>query len=736
MSFTLLHGIIVDLKRVIVLFLKCSANAESCEKRVNPSAWLAFLILSGCCCSTDRFDLPALSEPSNRQSDAALEDDSASLLDIDAQASELLVIRMVPASGPFVGGNQVLVRGSGFTSESRVYIGGRMVRSQDATFVDTNRLSIIVPAGEPGPSDVLVERGSDSATLEGGYTYSALYLDPASGSTAGGTLVEIIGNGTAFSEGVEVRFDSEACLDVRRFSPTRLSCRTPPMRAGAADVTVFDPASKEKPLVAEEAFLYIDTANATNGGLAGEPIEGTINVTVFDSTLGIRLQGVFVMVGDDINTPLQGLTDERGQITFSDPGLAGPVTVHAALKCFEKGSIVSFDATDVTIFLRTLIGIDPACMDFDLFEFEIPDLPEDSGRAMTTISGELVLPQRDEFYYNDWNRIPQPRDNEQRVIYIFTTQASATSLNPNPKTAEGLQRVVEGETAVANAGFPYKITSRSGGLAVYALAGIENRNKREFFPYLMGVTRDVIATPGKETNGVDILVDIPLDREFQVKLLELPQSTPEGPLRFRAQAHVDLGGQGVIVREVNGNSIDLVSKSNGDATFRFLAQPAMIDSLADGRYALLVGWYTGSDDEPPYTAMIKRGVEQSVEPLVLRKELLGLPQAVAPKDGESIPQDRILSWTADGPQPDLHIVTIEGGDGYPAWRQIVPGRLRETPIPDLGSIANLQDIAQGRVIWKVRAVRIPEFRFNQFQYDVLSSRYWTHDALNAFGIKR
>ncbi len=714
----------------------CNAKNSACEKRVKSLFFLALVIAFGCRCSVSEFKLPALPEATDDPSDAEVADAPGSLLDIDASSMELLLTGVVPASGPFVGGNQAVVRGSGFTSDSTVIIGGQTVRSQDVTLIDSHRLSIIVPAGEPGPSDVVVERGAESAVLENGYTYHSLFVDLTTGSTAGGTLVEIIGNGTAFSQDAAVLFDTTSCLDIQVYSETRLTCKTPPMPAGSVDVSVTDPESSDNPVIAADAYAYADTANAVNGGLAGSPINGTINVTVVDSLLGVRLAGAYVVVGDDLDTPLQGLTDARGQITFSSEGLDGPVTIHAALHCFENGSIVAFDATDVTIFLRTLIGIEPSCTEIDLFEFEIPDFPTDTARAVASIAGELILPQLDEFFYNDWSRIPKPRDNEFRVAYIFTTRSSATSSQTNPNTTDGLHRVVEGESEIQTLGYPYKISARSGGLAVYALAGIENRSTREFTPYFMGVTRDVVTAPGEETSPIDIYVDIPLDREFSVELVELPQQTPTGPYQFRAQAHVDLGGQGVIVREVNNNVIDLIRKSSGDAVFRFFAQPAMIDRLTDARYAVLLGWYTGPADEPPYTEMIRRGVEQTVDPLILQDELLGLPQAISPEDGEPIPENRILSWRSDGLQPDMHIVTIEGGDGYPAWRQIVPGSVRETPIPDLSSIPDLEDIAEGFITWKVRAVRIPSFQYNQFQYDQLSSRRWTHEALNAFTMKR
>jgi len=45
----------------------------------------------------------------------------------------------------------------------------------------------------------------------------------------------------------------------------------------------------------------------------------------------------------------------------------------------------------------------------------------------------------------------------------------------------------------------------------------------------MGVARDVLTAPGDETVGIDIHMDIPLDREQQVELTRLPAGKPRGP---------------------------------------------------------------------------------------------------------------------------------------------------------------------------------------------------------------
>jgi hypothetical protein len=281
------------------------------------------------------------------------------------------------------------------------------------------------------------------------------------------------------------------------------------------------------------------------------------------------------------------------------------------------------------------------------------------------------------------------------------------------------------------AGYPYRIFVVPAALAVYALAGIEVGTSREFIPYRMGVTRDLVAAPNQEVAGADIFADIPLDRELQVLLGDLPRRTPAGPELFSVRATIDLGGEGVIVREVNGDPLDLIQSPSGGSPFRFFAQPAFLGRLADARYRIEVGWYTGGESDPPYTATFRQGIAQPAGP-VLFDDLLGLPQAVSPAAGEPIPGDRILRWEADGEQPDLHVVTLAGGDGVRAWRQIVPGRLRQTPIPDLSELAELEDIRAGTITWAVRAVKIPAFLYDEFAYDYLSERYWTHEAFNSF----
>ena len=93
-------------------------------------------------------------------------------------------------------------------------------------------------------------------SLLGGFLYLQI-LDvsmvvPATGSLAGGNLVELSGSG--FQRGATVRFDGVLATDVRVLSPGRISLRTPPGHFGTADVRVDNPDGRY--VVKADAFLY------------------------------------------------------------------------------------------------------------------------------------------------------------------------------------------------------------------------------------------------------------------------------------------------------------------------------------------------------------------------------------------------------------------------------------------------------------------------------------------------
>lgn len=632
--------------------------------------------------------------------------------------TDLSIERVVPNHGPFGGGNRVILRGSGFGGEPNVFFGTRAVQPADHEVIDSRRLAVIVPAGEPGAVDVRVEVGGAEATLSAGYTYDTIAVDPSRGATSGGTFVTITASGgLSFEAGDQPIFGRTPCTDVMLVSPVRITCRAPAGSAGYLDVIV-QRASSEEVARAVDAYQYYDTSDPFGGGLGGGPIAGSINLTAINAVTGDPIEGAFAIIGEDLSTPHQGLTDALGQVTFSGSDLIGAQRIHIAKFCFERTSVISFDASDVTVFLVPWMS--PMCG----MGMAPPNMSR--GRNGSFIEGHLVWSQ--DMRAQTWDNVPEPRAGWVRVAYVYTTVAGIGVENPNPAAGGSRQRVLESD----GDGFAYRIFARPAGLAVYALAGLEETNTGRFVPYVMGVARNVLAGPGETVPGVDILMEIPLDHTIAVEAGMRPPEARTGPDRFRVDAYLDLGGEGLIERVVNGQAFGVVRARTADRPFRFVGEPALQGSLADARYRVIAGWYTSEFDGQPYTVVVQNGVVQVDDPVIM-PDFLGIPEAISPAYGEQLPTDRVLRWAERGEvEPDLHMLVMVGGDGQPAWRMFVRGDVFEAPIPDLSSIEGLDDISSGPITWAVYAVKIPGFDFDTFSYAHLNDRFWSHYSVDYF----
>lgn len=637
---------------------------------------------------------------------------------------ELSILRVAPDHGPFTGGTTSVLRGTGYDDESQVTFGEHAVQPADHTLVDSRRLQVVVPAGDVGTVDVTVQVGDATFTLPDAYTYDALALDPTSGSISGGTFVTILGSGTGFVDGDRVLFGRSECTDVTVVSATRITCRTPPLSAGTVDVSVVR-AEDGTTTTAVGAYTYYDSSDPYSGGLGGGPITGSINVTVIDAYTGLYVPDAFAILGEDLATEHQGFTDVMGGVTFSGPDLMGQQTIHVSKHCYERTSFVAFDAQDVTVFLTP--WLDPAC------GMGSGGGGSSRGRNGSFIEGELIWRGPNEYGPNPWDNIPAERTGWNRAAYVFTTRLRVSSTNPDPSAGGGTNRVIEQVTASSVLGYPYRIYARPAGLAVYALAGLENPSTGQFVPYVMGVARNVLAGPGETVPGVDIVMDIPLDHYVEVELGAQPAAVAGGPDRYRFEATLDLGGEGVIVRAWDAFNFDVFRRYSVSDAVRFLPEPALQGTLSDGRYRIAAGWYTTEWDQPPYTRVLQTGVT-AVDDVVQLPDFLGIPEATAPTDGSPIPTDRVLRWepSAGGIEPDFQLLLLTGGDGNPAWRIFLPGNVNEAPIPDLSAIPDLDDLAPGTLYWVLYAVKVPGFDFDEFRYTYLSDAYWSHAALNQF----
>lgn len=167
-----------------------------------------------------------------------------------------VVSSVTPARGPAQGGTRITLTGANFQPGARVTVAG--LPAFAPVVVNSTTISVVTNSGPPGPADVVVQNlDTQEGTLAAGYTYdpapSLTAISPASGTTAGGTVVTLTGSG--FRTGATVRFGSTAATAVTVSSPTELQATTPARPLGVVTVRVTNDDGQEASLV--RAFRFV-----------------------------------------------------------------------------------------------------------------------------------------------------------------------------------------------------------------------------------------------------------------------------------------------------------------------------------------------------------------------------------------------------------------------------------------------------------------------------------------------
>ncbi|MDR3502421.1 MAG: IPT/TIG domain-containing protein, partial [Legionella sp.] len=230
-----------------------------------------------------------------------------------------------PNSSSITGGITATISGSGFVPGTTVTIGG--VTASAITIVNSTTLTLTVPAYVSGSlvADVVVNNGTGSATLTGGFTYvvgapTLSGISPSTGSSAGGTLVTI--TGTGFTPGTTVTFGGVAATNVNVGSANTLTAVTPAYVNGAftVDVVVNNGVSNA---TLSHAFTYQATApTLTSVTPNTDSVTGGATITVNGSGFGA---GTSLAIG--------GITATNIQITNS-------TTLTATVPAYVSGSLI------------------------------------------------------------------------------------------------------------------------------------------------------------------------------------------------------------------------------------------------------------------------------------------------------------------------------------------------------------------------------------------------------------
>lgn len=620
-----------------------------------------------------------------------------------------LVVGVIPDHGPFNGGNQVIVRGANFNEDAVVQFGGALAQPRDTEFVDRGRIRVIPPGGRPGEVEVTVDIDGRRAVLPRGYRYDAFYADPTEGSSGGGTLINIRGSGTGFTDATNVLVDDQPCREIRVVGPEQLSCVTSAHSEGRVAITVQTGASTIR---VEDAFNYTDGgAESTRGGLGGGPIQGNIGVTVLAGNTGDPIPNALVYVGSDpyVSPPLSARTNDRGRATVSGENLRGPVSLTVSARCFNSHTVQVFDARNVTLYLYAQMI--PECA-----MGSPPSGGGGRGVFGASVSGELVWDGPNEFAPNPWRNVPIPRAGERRVAYVYATQTDILAQPREPGDGNVVLEIVT--PGYGGRGYPFTIATRPSGLAVYAIAGVENIRTQRFTPYIMGVARGVLASPRAAITNVVVNMNIPLDHRTEVEVSNLPGTTNGQPDRVRVEAFVDLGGEGVIARP----EISVVGRDETER-YSLVALPAFTGALADARLIVRGLFSTGEYYTPPTSVIVVGGITSPDDTVRLR-DWVGIPNLSSPVENGRLSSDRAVRFAVNGASPDMWWMNLSGDVLY--WQTFARGTERSFFFPDISRIDGLRDLPLGAQLYmSINGIRTPGFDFDNFRYTYLSLLYWT-----------
>lgn len=270
---------------------------------------------------------------------------------------------VLPSSGPMTGGTSIEIRGVRFPENVKVYVGALQATSVER--ISDSRVRAISPRGSEGWVPVRIVDAADvevEAVLSDAFRYEGAFslarIEPTTGAQAGGTRTIV--RGTGFRPGMSVSFGRTSTSRITIEDPFTAVVYTPRGEVGTVDVDGLSPAGEPGSLPA--SFTYFDPGT-TAGGSSGGPLNGALNVTVLEDSRGPRggfpLEGALVILGSDDSTPLQGLTDSRGQITFSSTVLVKAQTVTAALFGYQSTTVVNQSSENLTILLAPNFELGP-----------------------------------------------------------------------------------------------------------------------------------------------------------------------------------------------------------------------------------------------------------------------------------------------------------------------------------------------------------------------------------------
>lgn len=601
---------------------------------------------------------------------------------------------------------------------------------QDCHVVDAALITcLLTAADQEGSVDIDVQIGDTHAVLSHGFAFIDLrveHITPDQIAIAGGTRVSVEGHG--FGADSRVFVNDMPATDVVVEDAQHLVFRAPrgqpgrvPLRLETNGVAVRIP----------DALTYFDPANTVNW-TSGHAINGTVNVTVIDDATR-RIAGAYVIL-DHANPAYRGITDERGQITFSGADIVGPVSVHAGKPNYGAFSWIQIDSEFVTLGLTAPPPPPPE---------PLPECPQRMAGGPALIEGTV-------------RRIKDEFNTGRDQVIVTTTQSDLSTPLPSP-----------GVNAQLTSQGPYALWARSGDLVVLAMAGGTATDGR-FAPHALGFAPFMTLQPSTATactadtdcsNGescrqmgqnkactrvysVDIVIDTPLTQTLTINL----DNPPLGDAPGFPYSGADTSSAFIWYDFHQWGVHALYPRLNAPASNTLYANMprALPATLGSVPFHVRGGVYRGTSNGTPWSEVLIENNYDTTRPVTLSPLLktLLLPNVNVADAGDltfdyiGYPTDRSdprISANFHGVYDIETVIPCRGAmpTSRPIvrWYVITPGNVEQFALPRFPEAAHMANIPAGLHYWQLMAIYTPGVRLNNLSLrDLFASK---SNALNA-----
>ena len=659
--------------------------------------------------------------------------------------------------GTYEGGIDISISGKGFDENLKLYFDSN--EAINTNVINSNLITATLPEGGADFVDVVIIQNESEVRCEHCFKYTRPFLvnrvTPNNGSIAGNTLITIIGQG--FSETTKVKFGDNFSEQIEIIDSSTILLRTPIGNEGFADIIFYEQivhnnnASLNEITKIENGYLYFQPKNI-RGGVTGGPINGTVNVTVLNSKTYAPVENALVIYGINVNSNnLKGYTNSLGQITISAPEVVPGRSITAVPEAdYASTTIGRVLASDITLYVIPFpeeITLGPG-----------GEGPQEYGPS--TISGTVIF----EYEMKIPRNLEPPEEGIERKVCakVATSRVNLDSIQP-----------AAGEDSLVFLEDPgYKINSRTGEMALYAIAGICEGNTelgyKLIIPGGMGIRHFVYVLPGNSLENQSIIIDTPLDHNLTVELQYSPTFpheddddiffAAEAPNTNQVELLIDIGPEGIIApsRELYSKPeqsnlepdqfySSFVKSSTIESSFNFDKLPTLSGRISDANNAtfnLVVIAGRSQSEEPVYLTLyhpmsttIKKDIEGTQSEVVI-DHLLDIPKLINPERyGYARGNDIIFSVEA-GPIPSCHHLYIYDpqNDANVIWWAILPSNQTVFTMPEL-DLLGLQVLPEDQLLYlQVSSKYIPLFNFSNFTLHSTTNtkkwESWTEDFIS------